>query len=403
MMQNPGATEEREGKPAVGDTGRVLNSVYLPKAGLHRDGVQVCNALRCRVAGRNELPPLNLLSTRAALAHCNTTHFSPNPDAKLYVAMGAYALYFLTGEGIGPRHTISSWRGWLLPWGVPYEPLTRLYHPEPGKPSVFATMHLAALVHDPGLKIALSADWQRIGRYLRGTWPERLPVYHVGPPVHLPTICTFDTEYDIDTGELYRYSMHDGEQTWVVEASETGPLPYQEGSTVILQNADADLDTLSTVVPLQAVRTEDTMLADSVLWSGLPHDLEYLGSLYARLNRWRHLYQASPLDYSAADAVATWDVWQALSRQFAADPGSWRVYDSYVRPLTPIIRRAVQRGTRLNQERVRAALTELIGYRDRASQIGQAAVGWPINLGSPQQVSKELFETRRIRVPRRNA
>src|SRR5262245_55839483 len=45
LMQNPGDDEEREGRPAVGKTGQVMDAKMLPRAGLIRGQVTVANVL----------------------------------------------------------------------------------------------------------------------------------------------------------------------------------------------------------------------------------------------------------------------------------------------------------------------------------------------------------------------
>jgi DNA polymerase I-like protein with 3'-5' exonuclease and polymerase domains len=144
------------------------------------------------------------------------------------------------------------------------------------------------------------------------------------------------------------------------------------------------------------VRAEDTMLAHSVLWSDLPHTLDFLGSMHAKTNAWKHLFHANQVEYSGGDALGTWDVWTALSKEFEHDPASWEVYRDEVSPLTPIIMRATTEGLRLDRDRVRVA-TEALERRLAAIEAqAQAAVGWPINLGSPQQVEHWLYQVEGI-------
>ncbi len=76
-LQAPGENEEREGKPAIGDTGDMLNELFLPAAGLERGkDVSVSNALRCRWIDpvtqkkTNKLPPASILDQ--ALKHCDS-------------------------------------------------------------------------------------------------------------------------------------------------------------------------------------------------------------------------------------------------------------------------------------------------------------------------------------------
>ena len=58
----PGANEDTTGRPFCGSSGRLLDAA-LAAAGLARDEVYVCNAVKCR-------PPANRPPTTAELAAC---------------------------------------------------------------------------------------------------------------------------------------------------------------------------------------------------------------------------------------------------------------------------------------------------------------------------------------------
>jgi len=108
LLQNPGADEEVDGKPAVGATGNVLDTMLLPRAGLTRGvNVQVGNALRCRYEHTNNLPKGKL--TEEALAKCRQYDNFP-PETRLIVACGDAAWKAFKGPG-----SIQDWRGFLKP------------------------------------------------------------------------------------------------------------------------------------------------------------------------------------------------------------------------------------------------------------------------------------------------
>jgi uracil-DNA glycosylase len=119
---------------------------YFPLAGLERgQNVSICNTIKCRWRGTNELPPLGRKEKLAeqAVKHCMQAHWRRPEGTKLLVAQGEYALYGLTGQ-----RSISKWRGWLLPSDGSTEYLTQVWKPRPTDIPVLATMHLAALYHD---------------------------------------------------------------------------------------------------------------------------------------------------------------------------------------------------------------------------------------------------------------
>ena len=388
--QNPGPDEEAEGKPFVGMTGREMERVYLKLAGLNREKVTIRNAIRCRWQGRNDLPPVHETIVRQAMSHCRVHH--KEPSARLTVAQGGYSLWVLTGES-----TPTEWRGWLM------DPVTRqhertIWTPDPGDPVVLSTLHLAALYRDITMTLPTMMDWSKIPRILAGTWPSSLPSWEHKPLVHLAPEFVFDSEYGPD-GTLIRYStfspdrlivtegwMHEKSQGWV----------WQGKPRLIFQNLMADVGHVQKLIqePLvwEAFDMEDTMLAHSVLYSDLPHDLDFLGSCYAPTNRWKHLAFDEPELYSAADAYNPWFIWKALKGEFARDPLSEKLYRETVLPLAPVILKSMQIGIRVNQSRAKE-VEGLLQEKVREARLrAEVVAGWPINLGSNPQVGHHIYE-----------
>lgn len=392
--QNPGADEAEAGRPFVGKTGRVMEKEYFRLAGLERGKVSIGNALRCRWQGSNELPPFGRKAKLAeqAVGHCKQAHFRVPEGTKLIISQGDYALYSLTGQT-----GVNKWRGALLPTDGSQDYLHRVWTPDSRDVPVLVTCHLAALFYDRTLVLPTKMDWMKVRRILANQWPQPLPEITTRPPDIWPKVSAFDTEFDRYTRELERYSLATPErQLYVVEATDAGLVRVPGEVTVVMHNEDADIEHLSDILGGGRARTEDTMLMHSVLWSDLPHTLLFLGSIYAQTNAWKHLCLTNPLEYSAGDALGTWDAWLGMRAEFQQDLASWQVYREEVQPLTPIILRATAAGLRLDQSRLRMATEalekKLVGIEARA----QAAVGWPINLGSPQQVEHWLYQVEKI-------
>src|SRR5262249_6864545 len=115
LGQNPGADEEREGRPFVGRTGEMMVREWLPRAGLIRgENVSIANTLRCRWQGpqgrTNNLPNGKVLNE--AIRHCTESYFRVPAGTKLIVAQGAVAWKAMGGPG-----SITDWRGFLKPDG----------------------------------------------------------------------------------------------------------------------------------------------------------------------------------------------------------------------------------------------------------------------------------------------
>jgi uracil-DNA glycosylase family 4 len=89
----PGATENAQGIPFCGDSGRELNRLYLPAAGLAREDVFVANAVRC-------LPETGTPS-RELVSHCSSHFLAPcvrsRKPGTVFVALGR-----VSGEVMDP-------------------------------------------------------------------------------------------------------------------------------------------------------------------------------------------------------------------------------------------------------------------------------------------------------------
>ncbi|MSX02192.1 MAG: uracil-DNA glycosylase [Actinobacteria bacterium] len=122
----PGATEDRDGVPFAGASGRLLNEL-LSEIGLSRETVYIANVLKCR-------PPDNRDPRREEVANC--AHFLERQvelvEPIVLVTLGNYATKALRGEdgGITAIHGKPEQRRvgarslWLLPV---FHPAAALY------------------------------------------------------------------------------------------------------------------------------------------------------------------------------------------------------------------------------------------------------------------------------------
>ena len=404
MGQNPGAQEEQDGKPFVGPTGKLLDQI-LPLAKLTRESVSIGNALRCRVEGRDTLPPVINPTVQEAIQHCTRRHFTRPAGVALYIAQGAYALWALTGHGAVPRHGVQDWRGYLAPLVRDPRKITNataIWTPGPKDTPVLVTAHLAVAFRSPEMLLSAQRDWGKVPAILKGQWPRKLPAwgYTVAPKLGAKAPIAFDTEYSPVDKVLFRYSLRQDDRLYVNDGPPWPALALPSAAPVVMHNAEADLAHLGTVATGSPLLVEDTMYMHSVLWSGMPHDLGFLGSFYGSLNRWKHLIHDSPIEYSAADAWVTGDVYAGLLKEFQQDPESWQVYTEYTRPLVPIIQRARRYGIALDQARIKAVLAELTAKTQGLQLKAQAAAGWPLNIASSQQTAAQLFQIEKLRAPR---
>ncbi len=409
LAQNPGESEEKgrrflgwsgaggekwapgTPRPLIGKSGYDMERHFLPLSGLTRDDVRCGNVIRCRWKGGNTLPPLTQSSVRGAIRHCQQAHFIPPQVGQTVVVLGAYALWAMTGEfgaegsdeddDSRASRSLDGWRGWVVP-SHQYPDIT-----------IFATYHPAFFYRAHWLKPVGKMDWARLGKLTHETWPEPPPTILRQAPAQWPVEVAWDTEYNPATGELHRYSVawrdqDDVPHIHVVEAADLrrvgGPPPRR----LIAHNLEADRPYLESVFGTNTMDWDDTMFMHSVLHGTLRHTLDFLGSVYARTNRWKHLEQSDEIMYSGLDALGTWDAWVAMDRELARDPQSREVYEEELKPLLPhILRRPA-----IHLDAVKVAEGVEALSRQQADSLAQAhaAAGWPLNIASPHQVARWL-------------
>ena len=186
-----------------------------------------------------------------------------------------------------------------------------------------------------------------------------------------------------------------------------------------MHNAPADLPHLRGFDP-QTVNIEETMYSHAVLWTGRvetddqkgkqggasSHTLNFLGSIYGRTNRWKHLSRIAPRVYAGGDALGTMDAWATglhggLSGELDRDPQTKWVYENLQKPLIPIIMKAHQRGIATDREATKIALRAISEEQRTFEMRAQAYAGFPINLRSPAHVAFWLFTVEQVNARRR--
>lgn len=431
MGQNPGAHEVRGEKlisqyperwaphppaPFLGKTGWTMEHEYFPLAGLERGKVDLTNSVRCRLNGQDSLPDVTIPMIRQAIEHCRQYDKRP-ANIKLVVAEGEHALYATTGEdgsespGFKISRAISGWRGWLLPLNPPPAPrqtFAEVYEPGRGEVVVLPTYHVAFLFRNPWEKPVSRADWHKVQRILRGTWPETFPQIERLAPTVWPGVSAYDTEfYPVDDDyaaptRLIRWSLATRSpsgtpRVWVVEAGYADLIKTPPHPKVFFWNVEADIDHLTDMLGREVkVEIEDAMFIHAVLWPDLGHKLDEAGSVYARTNRWKHLVHANPVQYAGGDALGTYDVALPLVGELNRDPRSKWIYENLTLPLVPIINKGHKRGSRVHGGRVLQALGELDAIQADLELQAQAYTGYPINLGSSEQVGRWLYDIEQV-------
>jgi DNA polymerase len=138
----PGYHEDLQGRPFIGDAGRILDRL-LTRAGLSRGDVYICNVLKCR-------PPNNRDPTPAEVQAC-TPYLRRQLDLlrpQLVVPLGRFAAAVMATEAGNSFTTISKMRG------TPFDVSLRGH-----LTVVIPTYHPAAALYNPRYRDALDDDF----------------------------------------------------------------------------------------------------------------------------------------------------------------------------------------------------------------------------------------------------
>lgn len=438
MAQNPGQSEERGQRitgwsrgaplmescapgPMLGPTGYQLNTRHLPQAGLTREDCSLGNVLRCRWKNSNDMPPPTI--AREMISHCQRVHGRIPEGTKLVVALGGPAAWALTGKcSLSEKehddtrsdesgNTLTQWRGYLAPLRPPYVvPSTHdshVYTPPLSKElPVLIVHHPAYLFKFPMAKLPAKHDWSKIPAILKGRWPDAPPeINTVSHASMWTTGSAYDTEYDRHTKALHRYQLCTPERmVYVIEKDthDASLVPTHE-LALVGQNLAGSWDLRhGRTLGVQFGRLDDLMYKHAVLWPGYPHNLNYLGSLYGRTNRWKHLAHTNPILYAGTDVYETHMIDHKVDKMLDADPPSRHVYETKMRPLIELIdASSATRGLRVDVDEAKRLAVDLERELGTLDLEARAEVGWPINLGSNQQVAHQLYAIEGIHVPAR--
>lgn len=428
-------TEDVTPQPLLGATGLQINNqlwplVFPDGGGESFDQVSKANVIRCQVDDKNTLPPLEQIQTRQAALYCMQHHFVKPNTLKYILAMGQVALWYTTRQ-----KSVEDWRGYVLPYGLDFnytmakpKPVDFYFDQQDMRwhtdVLVMPIFHPAALFkgqykteNDAGSTggnkrffHATYHDFKKFGQLVRGEWPQALPVItHNELPTVWPGYASFDTEYDIDSKKVYMWSVSDREgNTYVIDDKKlvnrrvADEANQKGGLTLVAQNLLADVNHLQYLIDVNKIAViEDTMFAHSVLWTGEPHSLDYILSIYGKFNRHKHLGNIYAMDdihdidilYAGLDAYTTLHhAWKQMLREFHLDTKSWEIYRRYRLPLAYLIGNSEAKGVKVDRQRLEVIAklfeNELQELQERARLLTGDAT---FNLGSHFHVSKRVY------------
>ena len=425
----PGAQEELAGKPFVGASGQLLTDLLM-RAGIRREDCYITNVFktrppnnevkhffegkqRGRKLGLEPLAGRYVRADKLAEIEALREEMRGLRNARVIIALGATALWALTGrEGIG------AWRGSIIqpdPHEAPVLP------PCP----VVPTYHPAAILREMSLRPIAIMDLGRARALASGEISPPNYHFHIRPSFeavmeHLRSIKE-GQPIAVDIETMGEHIVCIGVAT-SEEHSFVIPLWFQhkhyyaeheeyaikrelravlQRAFVIGQNFAYDAQYLARDLLTQPKCDFDTMVAQSVLYAGMPKSLDFLSSMWLpwheywkeegktwkRIDDWDGL-----LAYNARDCVITFAVAQRQQQRLAANETLLRVFNFQMKRLWPAVVRMMMRGINVDKAYRSKLLAQLMEENEKLEKRLHYIVGYPLNPRSTPQMRRFIVE-----------
>lgn len=425
----PGRQEVEQGRPFVGAAGQLLNKL-LYEVGLDRSALYITNVskrrppnndishffesskVRARQLGLQEIsgkyPKTEMLQELEALRK----EFEQLKNAKVIIALGATALWALTGET-----KIGDWRGSII--------ITDKYKSPIGLDNkvVIPTYHPAGILRQMEWYPIARRDLQRAVAYWRGEITRPEYTFHIRPTAaeaieFLQSIEPMQpVAIDIETidHEIAAIGVGvDEEEAMCIPLIVNGSSYYSEDEEFAIvremrrvlreaycigQNFAYDAQYFARDFLVYPEYVFDTMVAHHVVFAGLPKSLDFLSSLYLDWHEfWKHELKESRKvndweqfwTYNCKDVVITYRLFQVLSESLKK-AGLDRIFDFQMRLWHHVLRMQM-RGLRVDKEYREKLRKEIQDEIARLEKRLHYIVGYPLNPRSTKQMKTFLID-----------
>ena len=300
----PGEEEAAQQRPFVGGSGRIFN-MLLAKAGIKRDELTILNCIQCR-------PPNNIYPTdaaargyiskqdgEAAVSQCYREHVAPVLASRPWTridAVGEKSLRELTGKTDG----IMKWRGSPLPLiGEDKEKVIGICHP-------------SYLMRSQELIPATISDLKKGLDVPPEYYNLRPTVEDLDAFMDAPILCA-----DIETNRRTNQITMVGLATrpfyvtvvpWSGRYISALKKVFASAKEFVGQNCvhfDIPFLEANDVKFDKLEQVWDIMLMHHLVQPDLPHDLEFISSIFTQKAAWKHLAQENEALYNARDVDVT--------------------------------------------------------------------------------------------------
>lgn len=423
----PASNEVAQGRPFVGNAGKVLDSA-LADVGIKREDIYITNVMKVRAKNDDfsnfyddvtwDKNRKGKTASDALLDGLNVLHNeieTVNPN--LIVTLGGHPFSLLNGHmelrrqasRWVPKLPITSWRGSVVQCN--------------GR-KVLAALHPAGVARQWGWRPMLLADLARAKK--EATFPELQQrvrdIVRVGSiqdahealdEIERCGVVSFDIE--VASGQVNSIAMAVSPQKcyvflmWFGEHGNVWPEDFEailwhrlgkvlENPKVakIIQNNQYDCAVLRDTLGINVKGILwDTMLMAHTLWPELPHGLDFLVSILTDHPYYKNMINTPNMEefarYNGLDAVLTFECALALEKELK-EAGQQKFYYGHVQKLFEPLLDVAAQGLEVDETergRLRRQLTKEIKV---AQEKLEAGVGHPLNVASNPQMCKWLYE-----------
>ncbi len=417
----PGATEEVDGRPFVGEAGNFLTSV-LGRNGIQRESVRLANLCHYRPRDNEFNYLLDTPQLQDGLKELSTYIQAHRPT--VISALGNWPLYFLTGRhGKKPGSGILNWRGSIL---------TCTLHGVEGQLKVIPTVHPAYLLRNRKAYPIFDQDIKRIVD--DSTFPElRLPErkYVINPT-------GLDREIWVEELLKARILGIDVE-TFGPYLACVGFAPSSDLAICFVNDNSIGFDSairrlLASDIPKVAHfshfdylylvthgysvvnLTNDTMVLQHVMWPELPRALKYLVSIYTREPYYKDEGKESFEDkkswniksisreklwiYNCKDCCTMIESLEKMLIELKEGPPEWNTFYEFEMEMLDVANEMSLTGIKRDEKRrqlLEAAV--MMKYAEHQALL-EKVIGSEINVGSHKKIHYLLYDVLGLPVQR---
>lgn len=402
----PGEQEEKKGIPFVGLAGRVLNDI-LGEVEINREECYITNVYKYRPKANKfaNIPKEDLAQAKAELEE-ELMLLKPN----VVVCLGEHALNAVTG-----LKGIKNWRGSVL-------------KSKYGK--VIPTYHPAAISREWTFRPVSVCDWGKIKKESEYVGIERMARnLSINPGFNnilslLRSIISnrskiaFDIEVEtaqiscISFATSSTYSMcipfwfgasgsfwseEQEMQIWqlIKQVLEDENIPK------IAQNAQYDMTVLRDKYGINVKGLWlDTMVAFQSIYPELPKSLALLTSLYTDVPYYKNKRLTKEMseffEYNAMDSCVTFEIAEKIYKEMQ-EFGIVDFYYEYMHSLIQPLLEICQKGIRIDSKLKKDYIEYYSVYKEEQQKSLDELVGHPLNVNSPLQMKKWLYEELKLK------